>query len=171
MKNKEWISFVVGLFFISALIRLLPHPPNMTPIGGISILSGIYLRGYLRYCLPIIPMVISDFFLGFSFISLWVYLSFMSITLFSSFMKSTSLVTILGSSTIFFLLSNLGVYSFGGYGYTLEGLILCYTMAVPFFINTIIGDLVWTKLIEGIGYTFKHYNFIPKWITSSEPIS
>jgi len=52
MKNKEWISFVVGLFFISALVRLLPHPPNMTPIGGISILSGIYLRGYLRYLLP-----------------------------------------------------------------------------------------------------------------------
>jgi len=143
----------------------------MTPIGGISILSGIYLRGYLRYLLPIIPMVISDFFLGFSMISLWVYLSFMSITLFSSYMKDTSYKTILGSSMIFFLLSNLGVYSFGGYGYTMEGLILCYTMAVPFLVNTIVGDLVYTKLIEGIGYTFKHYNLIPKWNTSSELIS
>ena len=162
MKNKELLSFIVGLFFISALIRLLPHPPNMTPIGGISILSGIYLRGYLRYLLPIIPMVITDTILGFSSITLWVYLSFMSITLFSSIMKKTSLLTLLGSSTIFFFLSNLGVYSLGGYGYTLKGLILCYTMALPFFINTIISDLFYTKVIEGIGKYSYRKSLIPK---------
>lgn len=165
MKSKEVWSFIVGLFFISALLRLLPHPPNMTPIGGIAILSGVYLKGYLRYLLPIIPMILSDMVLGFSSITLWVYLSFMTITLFTSLTKRTSMATIGVSSLIFFFLSNLGVWSLGGYGYTWEGFISCYLMAVPFLLNTLIGDLVWTKLMEGFGVTLYRKGLIPKWNT------
>jgi hypothetical protein len=164
MKSKEVGSFIIGLFLISALVRLIPHPPNMTPIGGIAILSGVYLRGYLRYLLPLIPMMITDILLGFSSITLWVYLSFMMITLFSSWMKKTSLVTLLGSSTIFFLLSNLGVYLLGGYPQTFQGLLLCYTMALPFFFNTIIGDLIWTKGFEDIGQGLYRKRLIPQGI-------
>jgi len=149
--SKELWSYILGLFFISALLRLLPHPPNMTPIGGISILSGVYLKGYLRYLLPIIPMILSDLYLGFSSITLWVYLSFMTITLFTSLTKSTSVLTIGVSSLIFFFLSNLGVWSLGGYTYTIQGLITCYVFALPFLLNTLIGDLVWTKLFEALG--------------------
>ena len=149
--SKELWSYILGLFFISALLRLLPHPPNMTPIGGISILSGVYLRGYIRYLLPIIPMILSDLYLGFSSITLWVYLSFMTITLFTSLTKKTSVSTIGVSSLIFFFLSNLGVWSLGGYTYTIQGLITCYVFALPFLLNTLIGDLVWTKLMEGLG--------------------
>ena len=162
--TKEVIGYIVGLFFISALLRLIPHPPNMTPLGGISILSGIYLRGYLRYLLPLIPMILSDIYLGFSPITLWVYLSFMMITLFTQWRKDTSFQTIFGSSMIFFLLSNLGVYLLGGYGYTFEGLVLCYTMAVPFLVNTLVGDLVYTKVIQAIGYTLYSKKLVPQWI-------
>jgi hypothetical protein len=162
MKNKELILYIVGLFFISALLRLLPHPPNMTPIGGIAILSGVYLKGYLRYLLPIIPMILSDIYLGFSSITLWVYLSFMTITLFTSLTKRTSVSTIGVSSLIFFFLSNLGVWSLGGYGYTLEGFISCYIMAVPFLLNTLIGDLVWTKLFESLGVSLYRKGLTPQ---------
>ena len=164
MKSKEVLSFIVGLFFISALLRLIPHPPNMTPIGGIAILSGVYLRGYLRYLLPIIPMILSDLYLGFSSITLWVYLSFMTITLFTSLTKKTSISTIGVSSLIFFFLSNLGVWSLGGYGYTFAGLVLCYTMAVPFLVNTLVGDLVYTKVIQAIGHTLYSKKLVPQWI-------
>jgi hypothetical protein len=75
----------------------------------------------------------------------------MTITLFTSLTKSTSVLTIGVSSLIFFFLSNLGVWSLGGYTYTIQGLITCYVFALPFLLNTLIGDLVWTKLMEGLG--------------------
>ena len=149
--KKENILFIVGLFFISALLRLVPHPPNMTPIGGLAIFSGLYLRGYLGYIIPLVPMILSDLVLGFSPITPWVYLSFVMITLFVQWKKTASIKTVLGSSMIFFLLSNLGVYSLGGYTYTFQGLIMCYTMALPFFLNTLIGDVIWTWTLKGIG--------------------
>ena len=162
MKNKELTLYIVGLFFISALLRLLPHPPNMTPIGGIAILSGVYLKGYLRYLLPLIPMILSDLYLGFSSIILWVYLSFMTITGFTSLTKKTSVSTIGVSSLIFFFLSNLGVWSLGGYTYTIEGFISCYIMALPFLLNTLIGDLVWTKLFESLGVSLYRKGLTPQ---------
>ena len=168
MKSKEVWSYIIGLFFISALLRLIPHPPNMTPIGRIAILSGVYLRGYLRYLLPIIPMILSDLYLGFSPITLWVYLSFMTITLFTSLTKKTSVSTIGVSSLIFFGLSNWGVWSLGGYGYTLEGLVLCYTMALPFLVNTLVGDLVYTKLLEGITKALYYKGLIPQSIAKPQ---
>jgi hypothetical protein len=148
--TKEVWGYIIGVFLISTLLRLIPHPPNVTPIGGIAILSGVYLKGYLRYLLPIIPMILSDLYLGFSSITLWVYLSFMMITLWSQYRKDTSIGTVFGSSMIFFCLSNLGVYLLGGYGYTFEGLILCYTMALPFLTYTLIGDVIWTYTLKGI---------------------
>lgn len=164
MKHKDLILYLIGLFFISALLRLIPHPPNMTPIGGIAILSGVYLRGYLRYLLPIIPMILSDLYLGFSPITLWVYLSFMIITLFSQYRKDTSIKTVWGSSMIFFGLSNLGVYLLGSYPQTLEGLILCYWMALPFLTYTLIGDLIWTYTLKGIVEYLYSKKLVPRWI-------
>lgn len=164
MKSKDLILYLIGLFFIAASMRLIPHPPNVTPIGGIAILSGVYLKGYLRYLLPIIPMILSDFLLGFSPITLWVYLSFMTITLFTSLTKKTGVTTIGVSSLIFFGLSNWGVWSLGGYGYTFEGLVLCYTFALPFLVNTLVGDLVYTKLLETLGITLYRKGLIPRWI-------
>lgn len=148
--KKDDILFIVGLFFISALLRLVPHPPNMTPIGGLAIFSGLYLRGYLGYIIPLVPMILSDLVLGFSPITPWVYLSFMMITLFVQWRKTASIKTVLGASMIFFGLSNLGVYLLGGYGYTIQGLILCYTMALPFLGNTIIGDFLFTHLFLSV---------------------
>jgi hypothetical protein len=61
--------------------------------------------------------------------------------------------SILLSSLIFFIVSNFGTWLIG-YPHTIEGLLMCYTLAIPFFGYSILGDLFW-------GYTFKHlYNFI-----------
>lgn len=161
--RKEWIGFIIGLFFISVLIRWLPHPPNLTSIGAISILSGRYfssLWGKLGF--PLLTMVVSDSLLGFSLITPFVYLSVVMISLFSHWRKSVSVGTVLGSSMIFFLLSNLGVFILGGYGYSWEGLLLCYTMAIPFFWNTLIGDLLWTGILYFLGSRLYTRGWIPK---------
>ena len=51
---------------------------------------------------------------------------------------------------LFFIITNFGVWSHGSYGYTLEGLIACYVLAIPFFGNTIIGTLIFSIIFEVI---------------------
>ena len=51
---------------------------------------------------------------------------------------------------IFFLITNFGVWSMGSYGYTVEGFILCYTLALPFFAYSLISTFIFAGVIEGI---------------------
>ena len=56
------------------------------------------------------------------------------------------------SSVVFFLATNLAVWAFEGlYTQDLAGLSRCYVAALPFFKNTVIGDLFWTGVLFG-GY-------------------
>jgi hypothetical protein len=69
--------------------------------------------------------------------------------------KHQSALPIIGaslvSSTLFFLITNAAVWKFQKmYPHTLAGLGQSYTMALPFFRNTLIGDLVFTGLFFGI---------------------
>ena len=54
----------------------------------------------------------------------------------------------LSGACIFYIVTNFGVWSLGSYGYNFEGLILCYTLAIPFFINTLVGTLLFSLVIE-----------------------
>jgi hypothetical protein len=55
--------------------------------------------------------------------------------------------SILVSSMIFFIVSNFGAWVLG-YPHTIEGLLMCYTLAIPFFGYSIIGDLLWGTIIK-----------------------
>ena len=48
---------------------------------------------------------------------------------------------------MFFLITNFGVFLLG-YPHTIEGLISCYVLALPFFVNTIIGDFLFTYSLK-----------------------
>ena len=75
MKNRHIL--IVIIILIGAFSRIIPHPPNFTAIGAISILGGVYFgKNYLAFLVPIISMLISDFVLGFN-MALSVYLSFL----------------------------------------------------------------------------------------------
>ena len=74
MKNRHIL--IVTIILIGAFSRIIPHPPNFTAIGAISILGGVYFENYLAFLVPIISMLISDFILGFN-MALSVYLSFL----------------------------------------------------------------------------------------------
>lgn len=162
MENNKLIRFILGLILMTTIIRLIPHLPNVTPVGAIAILGGVYLKGHYKYIIPIIPMIISDLVLGMSLMTPWIYVSFILIVLFSEWRKRASFGTVLSSSLIFFIISNLGVWSFGGYGYTIEGLISCYVMAIPFFGYTLIGDVIWTYTLRWFGLSIYKRGFIPK---------
>jgi hypothetical protein len=92
-------------------------------------------------------MLISDLFIGFYSISLFVYLAFILIITYSSFNKKYSIKNIILSSVMFFIITNFGVWLMGGYPKSVEGLVLCYTMAIPFFTNSIIADIFFSAIL------------------------
>lgn len=143
-KNKVVLLLIV----LALLARLLPHPPNVAPITAIALFGGNrFDNKWLAFGLPLLCMGLSDLFLGFSSISIFVYLSFMLISLIGMNSKRISNKVIFSSSLLFFLITNFGVFLLG-YPHTIEGLISCYVLALPFFVNTIIGDFLFTYSLK-----------------------
>ena len=148
---------ILSFLYISALLaigRLVPHPPNFTPILAAAIVAPYILNNkYLSLLMPISAMIIADFFIGFYSGIIWVYGSILLCGFLSEYFKKFSNyklqlgIMALLSSVIFFVITNFSVWFFGDfYPKTYEGLLLCYTMAIPFFRNTILSTLLYTGL-------------------------
>ena len=126
-----------NIFFILAIVvsRFLPHPPNFTPVIAIFMLSG---------GLSLVPLLITylltDAVLGFHSYMLWVYASLFAV----SYLQKGPIV----SSMVFFIITNFAVWTSGYYGFNLQGLLMCYTMAIPFFINTLLSTMLFYHLIR-----------------------
>ena len=145
MNKRELL--LIGFVVFAILLRLVPHPPNFAPITALALFSGVNFKNkFIGVTFPLIAMFISDIFLGFSFITFWVYGAFLVISIISTFLSKIKISNILVGSLIFFIISNFGVWVLG-YPKTLEGLILCYTMAIPFFGYSILGDLFFSYLL------------------------
>jgi len=139
------------LIVLAILTRLIPHPPNFAPITGIALFSAINFNNtFFKFLVPLISLVIFDLIIGFSLINIFVYLSFIVIVLVGNHFREIKLKSILISSVVFFIISNFGVWLIG-YPKTVSGFVMCYTAAIPFFINTILGDLFYSFLLK---YTF-----------------
>lgn len=159
-KKGKILEFSIGLIFIllGISLRLLPHPPNFAPIGAIALFGGVYFSRKIALLLPIAAMIISDIFLGFYEIKLmiFVYGSFLLGVLLGFWLKKDKKwYTILGGSLffsfIFFFLTNFAVWAFTSwYAKTFSGLIQCYLMALPFFKNSLLGDLFYVAIFFGI---------------------
>lgn len=170
-KNKINLRFsVITLIILSAAMsRLLPHPPNFAPIGGMALFGAAYFsKKYWAFIIPIVSMWVSDLilnnviygqyfdhFVWFYSGSLFTYGAFALIVVLGMFtLKKVRVpnlaVSALGASVIFFIVSNFGVWLTSGmYPPTFSGLMTCYTVGIPFFHNTILGDLVYTGVLFG----------------------
>lgn len=156
VKNKTIIVFFLIIFGV--ICRLLPHWWNFTPLAAIALFAGVYLGKRYALFIPLIAMLIGDLFLGFYEIKLMlaVYFSFIIIGLLGYFIrKYKSAETIAASSiiasVIFFIITNWAVWQFSPwYARTFEGLIYCYTLALPFFRNALLGDLFYTGVLFGV---------------------
>ena len=68
--------FPIGLILILVFARLIPHPPNFTPIIAVAILSGYFFKNiYLSFATLFISMFLADVFIGFYDNVFFVYLS------------------------------------------------------------------------------------------------
>ena len=140
--------FSIGLILILALSRLIPHPPNFTPIIAVAVMSSYFFRNiYGSVIVLVISMVLSDIFIGFHKNILFVYFPLI-IIIFIFFKKSHKInyknLFMFGffASLIFYLVSNFGEWALGDlYEKNLNGLINCYILAIPFFKNTLFSTV------------------------------
>ena len=131
---------IIALILLAVVTRLLPHPPNFTPIAGMALFAvNRFSDKKLAFLLPIVCMILTDIFIGFYSITPFVYISIIGISCIGYFSKKINNVAILKSSLLFFFISNFGVWLLG-YPNTISGFISCYTLALPFLINTVLGD-------------------------------
>jgi len=154
------------LILIGVIFRFAPHPANFAPIAAIGLFSGCYLKKKWALLLPIGAMLISDYFIGFYSwkIMASVYLSFALIGLIGIAVKKhknvyTVIGSSLGASVLFYLVTNFAVWAFGTmYAPNFAGLIQCYVAAIPFFRNTLMGDLFYVSVLFG------SYELVSLWV-------
>ena len=152
------VSVAIALIACGFILRLLPHSPNFAPIGAIAIFSGVYLSSRkLALLVPVLAMILSDIFLGFyePTVAVAVYGCFI-FSIFLGFLvsKAKKWYNVLGASllgsVVFFVVTNFAVWAFAPwYAKTAAGLWQCYLLAVPFFRNTLLGDLFYAGLFFG----------------------
>ena len=148
----NYLKISLGIFAALAASRFIPHPPNFTSLLALSFYVPVILG--LRY-LPvlIVSFIITDLVIGFHGVTLFTWGSIILIGLGSKFFKKTILNRIMGSllgACLFFIITNFGVWTLGSYTYTFEGLLLCYTLAIPFFAYSLISTFIFSGIIEGI---------------------
>jgi hypothetical protein len=147
--------FPISLILILAFARLIPHPPNFTPIIAVAIMSSYFFKNInLSLLILLIAMLISDLFIGFYENMIFVYVSLLLITF--VFHKISNKINFknlficgFAGSLIFFVVSNFGVWALGSpgvydiaYEKSLSGLIECYILAIPFFVNTFLSTII-----------------------------
>ncbi|MBR9921105.1 MAG: hypothetical protein GYB31_09720 [Bacteroidetes bacterium] len=167
--NNKSIVLISVMVLLAALSRLLPHPPNFAPIGAMALFGAAYLKQkHLALIIPFVALWISnlildnvvygmyyDHFMWFS--NPGVFLGFLFIVLLGfGLLKKISAGRVFGASlaasVIFFLVTNFFSWlSYGLYPMNFAGLMACYTAAIPFFWNTLIGDLFFVGVLFG-GY-------------------
>jgi hypothetical protein len=154
--NHARLAALLSAILVAAALRLLPHPPNFTPIGAMALFGGAYLgRRGLAFVAPLAAMLLSDAILGFHSGMLFVYASVALIVLIGWFVgQRISPLRVgtaaLASSVLFFVITNFGTWLLSGmYPLTVSGLAACYVAAIPFFQNTVAGDLVYSALLFG----------------------
>jgi drug/metabolite transporter (DMT)-like permease len=160
--NKRLITLtaIVGL---AALSRLLPHPPNVTPIAAMALFAGAHFRDRkVAFLLPIAAMFLSDLALGFAVYGATllksqpaVYLSMLITVVIGRLIRNKRSVSKIAAATfanavIFYVVTNFSVWAGDPlYPKTWTGLIACYTAALPFFRNSLIGDFSFVAVLFG----------------------
>lgn len=141
-------SFPIGIILILSFSRLIPHPPNVTPVIAIAIMSTYFFKNiYISILSLVISMIIADLFIGFHTNMIFVYSSLVMIVLiFSMIKKNITFKNLLiygfSGSMLFYLISNFGVWLLTGmYSKNFSGLVECYILAIPFLANTIISTI------------------------------
>ncbi len=153
------------LILLAAALRIAPHPWNFTPVGAMALFSGAVLKDRrLAFLFPLLALFLGDIFIGFHKLVPMVYASFFISVAIGLWLRDRrtiariSLATLLGA-TQFFLVTNFAVWwLLNSYPKTASGLAACYFAGIPFFWNTLAGDVVYSALLFG-GFALAEHFF------------
>ncbi len=166
-KPRFWL--MASLVFGAAALRLLPHPPNFTPIAAIALFGGAHFeRKRWAFAVPLTAMALSDAVLrvlfGWGFDSV-VYATFALIVCLGFLLRNKRTAPLpvagaaLAAAMTFYLTTNFAVWATSGmYAKTLAGLVNCYVAAIPFFGPTVAGDLFYSAALFG-GFAWSERRF------------
>ena len=157
MDNRARLLALMIAVFAAAAMRLVPHPPNFSPIAAMALFAGAHMpRHLLAFAAPFGALVLSDALLGGYYAGMeFVYFSFALTVLIGWAISARKTALTIGaaalsSALLFFVVTNFGMWLFSGfYPLTWDGLVACYAAAIPFFQNTLAGDLFFTALLFG----------------------
>lgn len=163
MQNSRVSTRVLALGAVvlaAALFRLLPTPPNFSPIAALALFAGFSFRDRLSaFVFPLLALFISDMILGFHDLMWATYLGFALIAGLGQLLRGTSGASFkalgaVSGTLIFFVLTNFAVWAQGMmYEKSMTGLVACYVAALPFLGNAFAGDLIFTAVLFG-GWAF-----------------
>ena len=155
---------VTGIIFALALFRLLPHWPNVSPVAAMALFGGaFFVDKRVALIVPFVALFVSDLILGLHNTMIFVYAGFAFTVAIGFLLKDRVTLTntafaAVASSVVFFLLTNFGVWMTSAiYVKSAEGLMQAYVAGIPFFQNSLLGNLVYTAVIFG-GYVFLQKN-------------
>ncbi len=160
----------LALVGLCAVVRLVPHPPNFTPVASAALFAGFFFDRRLVACaVPLLAVLVSDAVLGgySRSVMIAVYAAHVfPVLLGLCFANCMTPLRVGGSAVlsavVFYLATNLAVWCNGIlFERTAEGLVACYTAALPFFQHTLLGNFFWSAAIFG---TYAAANRIVGWL-------
>jgi hypothetical protein len=161
------LLIAAAMILLAAVLRILPHPWNFTPVGAMAIFSGSLFRNrWVAFLLPLIALFAGDLFVGLYKLMFIVYFSFaVSVVIGRRLARSRTVARVGGAVFLgalqFFVVTNFALWALGDfYPRTLAGLAACFANAVPLFPNTLAGDVVYAAVLFG-GYALAGRLFHP----------
>lgn len=161
---KTQLMTISAIIFALALFRLLPHWPNVSPVAAMALFGGAYFADKkMAFMVPFVALFLSDLILGLHNTMVFVYGGFALTVAIGFLLKNRVNVTntafaAVASSVLFFLLTNLGAWMTSGlYAKSAAGLMQAYAAGIPFFQNSLLGNLVFSAVIFA-GYAFLQKN-------------
>ena len=148
----DYLKISVGILFALAASRFIPHPPNFTSLLALSFYVPALLGTRFIPAL-MLSFILTDIVIGFHNTIFFTWGSVLVIGLISNYFKNSTLKRLSGAligAFMFFIITNLGVWSIGSYGYTLVGFITCFTLAIPFFAYSLVSTFIFSGIIEGV---------------------
>ncbi len=151
------IIFGTLFFIFSFAARFIEHAPNFVPIGAFALWAGVYLNKKFGLFMPLLVMFLSDLVIGFYDwkVMLSVYFGFAVMVLLGWLVRkaktaSNVIFASFGGAVFFYIITNFAVWaSSSWYPQNLYGLLSSYTMALPFFRNSLMGDLFYGAVFFG----------------------
>ena len=152
-KTNIHLGWLIGIVFLLAFFRFIPHPPNATPIAAMALFAGAFFHNrVLAYIVPTAAMLLSDLVLGIHSTIVYVYAGIMLTVFIGSTIKKVHFFSVgisaIIASAVFFLITNFGAWLHHDmYAQNLDGLLHAYAAGIPFLRNSLIANLIFTYLV------------------------